>query len=264
MSLSQLSTDNSQPIIPIDQVFCGDSRDMAMLPDGSVSLVICSPPYNVSKSYESHDDDLPLPDYLALLEGVWRECQRVLRKGGRICVNVAGCWRQPYLPLHHLIGRQLTDLGLLMRGEIIWNKSSSVGVSTAWGSFARPSNPVLRDVHEYILVFCKEEFRLPKPESEPEVEEGCKITNPEFVEWTKSIWTFPTENASRLGHPAPFPVELPRRLIRLYSYPGDVVLDPFMGSGTTCLAAKACGRHYVGIDIDPGYVEIAKKRLATN
>ena len=247
----------------IDKVFCSDSRKMTGVPDGSVSLVICSPPYNVRKPYESHDDNLPVEDYLALLREVWGECLRVLRPGGRICVNIAGCWRQPYLPLHHLIGQQLTELGCKMRGEIIWNKSASVGISTAWGSFASPSNPVLRDVHEYILVFSKDDFKLPNPRGKDDKPaDSEKIANAEFVEWTKSIWTFGTESAARLGHPAPFPLELPRRLILLYSYPGDVVLDPFMGSGTTCLAAKMLGRHYLGFDIDPGYVELAQRRLA--
>jgi len=289
----QLSTLNSQlQRIPLDKILCADSRSMDMIPDGCITLIICSPPYNVRKPYESHDDDLPLPEYLALLRAVWKECWRVLREGGRICVNVAGCWRQPYLPLHHLLGQQLSEVGFLMRGEIIWNKGSSVGVSTAWGSFASPSNPVLRDVHEYILVFSKGDFRLANPHSEnspqsrkvpkPPSEAGmaavglakrkgfgggvCKphlhITNADFVEWTKSIWTFPAENAARVGHPTPFPVELPRRLILLYSHPGDIVLDPFMGSGTTCVAAKMLGRHYIGIDIDSGYVRVARRRLA--
>jgi site-specific DNA-methyltransferase (adenine-specific) len=172
-------------------------------------------------------------------------------------VNVAGCWRQPYFPLHHLVGQQLNDLGLLMRGEIIWDKGASVGVSTAWGSFASASNPTLRDVHEYILVFSKGDFALPNATGRK-----SDITNDEFVSWTRSVWQFGTESANRVGHPAPFPVALPRRLIQLYSFPEDIVLDPFAGSGTTCVAAKQLGRRWIGVDIDPTYIRIAERRLS--
>ncbi len=178
-----------------------------------------------------------------------------MRPGGRICVNIAGTGRKPYLPLHHYIGRQLDNLGFLMRGEIIWMKGASAGVSTAWGSFAHPSNPVLREVHEYILVYSLGDFKLTgKGKS--------GITHDEFVDWTKSVWTFPTESAKRVGHPAPFPIELPRRLILFYTYEGDTVLDPFCGSGTTCIAAKKLGRNYIGIDTDPLYIDLASSRLA--
>src|SRR3990172_2861281 len=224
-----------------DFITCADSRRLDFVADQSVTLVICSPPYNVRKPYQQHNDDLPLEDYLELLNAVWKECVRVLRPGGRICVNVAGCWRQPYLPLHAYIARQLEEMGLLMRGEIIWNKEASAGVSTAWGSFASPSNPTLRDLHEYILVFSKDSPALPN-----QTGEKPDISNREFVDWTRSIWTFATAPADRVGHPAPFPLELPSRLIKLYSYPGDLVLDPFCGSGTTCLAAKELGRRWVG------------------
>lgn len=237
-------------------IYCADSRDLSFLPDGCVTLVICSPPYNVQKPYQQHDDDLPRDQYLGLLKDVWTECRRVLRPGGRICVNVAGCWRQPYFPLHSYITMQLEELGFLMRGEIIWDKGASVGVSTAWGSFASPSNPVLRDVHEYILVFSKDSFRL-----EPESGAKPDIANDRFVEYTRSIWQFPTVSASKVGHPAAFPLELPRRLIKLYSYPGDLVLDPFCGSGTTCLAARELDRRWIGVDIDPRYVFVARQRL---
>ena len=241
---------------PENGIYQADSRKLDFIPDGAVTLVICSPPYNVQKPYQQHDDDLPREEYLALLKAVWTECRRLLRPGGRICVNVAGCWRQPYFPLHSYITLQMEKLGFLMRGEIIWDKGASVGVSTAWGSFASPSNPVLRDVHEYLLVFSKDSFKL-----EPEGEGKPDIANEQFVQYTRSIWQFPTESANKVGHPAPFPLELPRRLIRLYSYPGDLVLDPFCGSGTTCLAARELGRRWIGVDIDPRYVSIARERL---
>jgi len=229
---------------------------MDMIEDGVVDLVICSPPYNVGKNYANHDDALPLDEYLTLLHDVWTECRRVMRPGARICVNVAGVDRQPYLPLQSYITQQLIELGFLMRGQVIWDKGASVGVSTAWGSWRSPSNPTLRDVHEYIMVFCKEQFRL-------ETKGETDLTSEEFTALTRSVWQFPTGSAKQVGHPAPFPVELPSRLIRLYSWKDAVVLDPFCGSGSTCVAAAQLGRSWIGVDIDEGYVELARRRVAT-
>lgn len=243
--------------VAVDAIYCGDSRHMAEVADGAVQLIVTSPPYNVGKAYQSHHDHMALDEYLAYLDEVWRECQRVLCRGGRLAVNVASTWRQPYLPLHAYIAQRLIALGFLMRGEIIWNKGASAGTSTAWGSFARPSNPTLRDVHEYILIFSKET---------PKLEAGGResgIANLDFVEWTKSIWRFDTESPKRVRHPTPFPEELPRRLILLYTGVGDSVLDPFLGSGTTAVAAKRLGRHYIGYDISEEYCQIARQRLET-
>jgi site-specific DNA-methyltransferase (adenine-specific) len=239
-----------------NRIYCADSRNLDMIEDGVVDLMICSPPYNVGKNYKNHDDTLPLDEYLRLLRGVWIECGRVLRPGGRICVNVAGVDRQPYLPLQSYITQQLIDLGLLMRGEIIWDKAASVGVSTAWGSWQSPSNPTLRDVHEYIMVFCKEQFRLQGGKGDTD------LTSKEFTSLTRSIWSFGTESATKVGHPAPFPVELPRRLIKLYSWEGGLVLDPFCGSGSTCVAAAQLRRLWIGVDTDPAYVELARRRVS--
>ncbi len=237
-------------------IYCADARNMGEVEDGSVQLVVTSPPYNVGKPYLGHADAMSFGEYLALLDAVWRECYRVLCRGGRLAVNVASTGRQPYVPLHSYITQQLLGLGMLMRGEIIWDKGPSVGVSTAWGSFSRASNPTLRDVHEYILVFSKESPRL-----EVTSGEGSGISNQDFVEWTRSIWTFRTE--SNNGHPAPFPEELPRRLILLYTNRNDVVLDPFMGSGTTAAAALRLQRRYLGYEISPQYCALAEDRLAS-
>ncbi|MEP0822363.1 MAG: site-specific DNA-methyltransferase [Ignavibacterium sp.] len=240
-----------QKDVVADRIYCKSSESMVELPDNSVHLMITSPPYNVSKEY---DKDLTLSEYRELLSRVFREVHRVLVPGGRACVNVANLGRKPYIPLHAYIAQDMISIGFSMRGEIIWNKGTSAGPSTAWGSWMSASNPTLRDVHEYILVFSKGGFSR---------NGGGKdtISREEFLEYTKSVWTFAAQSAKRVGHPAPFPLELPRRLIQLYSFEGDLVLDPFAGSGTTCLAAVQSGRHYVGYEIDHSYVEIARKRL---
>jgi site-specific DNA-methyltransferase (adenine-specific) len=225
---------------------------MTEIPDHSVHLMITSPPYNVSKEY---DEDLTLEEYSDLLKRVFAETYRVLVTGGRACINIANLGRKPYLPLHAFIIGDMLEIGFHMRGEIIWNKAGSASPSTAWGSWLSASNPVLRDIHEYILVFSKESF------SRPNLEKESTIQRDDFLELTKSVWTFPAESARKVGHPAPFPEELPRRLIELYTFQSDVVLDPFCGSGTTCVAALRAGRRYLGYEIVPEYIQIAEERL---
>jgi site-specific DNA-methyltransferase (adenine-specific) len=237
----------------LDTIINSSSEQMEVLPPASVHLVVTSPPYNVGKEY---DEDLSLDEYLAFLRRVWAETWRVLVPGGRACINVANLGRKPYIPLHAYIARDMIDLGFLMRGEIIWDKAASASNSTAWGSWQSASNPTLRDVHEYILVFSKGDFRRPKPEDRENT-----ISRSEFLEYTKSVWQFPTESARKVGHPAPFPIQLPLRLIQLYTYSGDVVLDPFMGSGQTALAAIKAGRHYVGYELNPEYAALAERRI---
>ena len=234
-----------------------DARSLP-LPDNCVQLVVTSPPYNASKVY---DDDLSLQEYLQLLEEVFSECYRVLSPGGRMVVNVANLGRKPYIPLSTYINNIMLNLGLLMRGEIIWDKSASAGSSCAWGSFQSASNPCLRDIHEYLLVFSKGDYKMPRSKKERENGRIDTIEKQEFIDHTKSIWRFATERASRVNHPAPFPVELPRRCIELYTFVGDVVLDPFNGSGTTCVAAKQTGRTYIGVDLSSEYCQIAEERL---
>jgi site-specific DNA-methyltransferase (adenine-specific) len=233
-------------------IFQNSSESMSELPDNCVHLMITSPPYNVKKDY---DEDLTLGEYRQFLRIVLEETHRVLVTGGRACVNIANLGRKPYIPLHTFIIKDMFDLGYLMRGEIIWNKAASASPSTAWGSWLSASNPVLRDVHEYILVFSKDTF------SRQREGQTSTITKDDFLELTKSIWTFPAISAKRIGHPAPFPEELPRRLIELYTFEGDVVLDPFCGSGSTFVAAVNTGRTYVGYEIDSDYVELAQKRI---
>lgn len=245
---------NELPPAARNQIFQHSSEDMRELPDASVHLMVTSPPYNAGKEY---DKDLDLDQFLGMLRKVWNETLRVLVPGGRACINVANLGRKPYLPLHAFIIADILSLGFLMRGEIIWDKASSAGGSTAWGSWRSATNPTLRDVHEYILIFCKDNFGRPNPNGK-----RFSIERDPFLENTKSVWSFPTVSAKKIGHPAPFPRELPQRLIELYTFPGDVVLDPFMGSGTTALAALASGRTYVGYEREKKYVKLAEKRIA--
>jgi site-specific DNA-methyltransferase (adenine-specific) len=249
-----LGPDNDFPAELKNTIIPGSSESMAQIPDNSLHLMITSPPYNVSKVY---DDDLSLAEYLGLLRKVFAETHRVLVNGGRACINVANLGRKPYIPLSDYISHMMLELGFLMRGEIIWHKGAGAGVSMAWGSWQSASNPVLRDVHEYILVFSKGTFNRKKSQGWQNT-----ITKEQFMEWTKSVWTFYPESAKKVGHPAPFPVELPYRLIQLYTFKDDVVLDPFMGSGATALAAAQSHRSFIGYDIDPNYVKLAQNRLA--
>ncbi|MFC1833118.1 DNA-methyltransferase [Thermodesulfobacteriota bacterium] len=233
---------------------------MTEIDDESIHLMITSPPYNVGKEYES---DQSFDEWLTLCRNVFAEVKRVMVLGGRIAINVAGTGRNPYRPLQNYLGGIMLDLGLLMRGEIIWvkgNKSpngitgASVGSSTAWGSWKSASNPCLRDVHEYILVFSKSCMK--RERTGPDT-----IERDDFLECTKSVWHFPTAPAKKIGHPSPFPLELPRRLIELYSFENDIILDPFSGSGQTCIAALSTGRRYVGYDIMPEYCVLARSRI---
>jgi modification methylase len=241
------------PVETLDRIFCKSAEAMTELPDSSVHLMVTSPPYNVGKEY---DEDRSLEEFLAFLQRVWTETRRVLVPGGRLCVNVANLGRKPYIPLHSFIIADLLRLGFLMRGEVIWNKAASASPSTAWGSWKSAANPTLRDVHEYILVFCKGSFKRDNPSKR-----ASTITRDEFLEYNKSVWNFAAEPARKVGHPAPFPVELPRRLIQLYTFEDEVVLDPFMGSGQTAIAALKSKRHYVGYEIDEKYVDLANKRI---
>jgi len=236
----------------LDKIYCKSSEVMNEIPDYSIHLMVTSPPYNVKKEY---DEDLSLTEYRALLKTVFKETYRVLVTGGRACVNVANLGRKPYIPLHSYIIEDMLEIGFLMRGEIIWNKASSASPSTAWGSWLSAGNPVLRDIHEYILIFSKESFSRRKGHKKD------TIAKKDFLEWTKSVWTFPAVSARMIGHPAPFPEELPHRLIQLYTYKGDIVLDPFCGSGTACLSALKDGRHYIGYDIESSYVKLANQRI---
>lgn len=245
--------ENPVPAKVLDTILAASSENMDVLPDSSIHLMVTSPPYNVGKDY---DEDLSLDEYRTFLRSVWAETYRVLVPGGRACINVANLGRKPYIPMHLFIALDMIELGFRMRGEIIWDKASSASQSTAWGSWQSASNPTLRDVHEYILVFSKGDFRRERPDGHIDT-----ITRSKFLRDTKSVWKFSAESAKRVGHPAPFPRELPSRLLQLYTYSEEVVLDPFMGSGQTAIAALSAKRHFVGFEKNEGYVRLANRRI---
>ena len=253
----------------VNQIVVGDARAMTDVADNSVALVVTSPPYFAGKAYEEALGEGAIPanylEDLQMLRDVFAECVRVLEPGGRIAVNVANLGRRPYRSLTADVTAILQDdLRLLLRGEVVWVKQRGASGSCAWGSFQRPANPVLRDVSERVIIAGKGRFDRAIPAAKrakaglPSV---SSLTRDEFMEATLDVWEMPAESAVRVGHPAPFPVALPERLINLYTYVGDVVLDPFMGSGSTAVAAARTGRQYIGYDLDPTYVAAAERRV---
>lgn len=223
--------------------------------DESIDMIITSPPYNVGKDYGEHDDGMAPVVYDAWMVSLSFQFSRILKDGGRLAMNVAGCNRDPYIPLQSLWTQKLSAFGLNMRGEIIWQKGDINISSTAWGSWQSPSNPILRDTHEYILVFSKGNMKL-------QHDGEATIEGSEFLKWTHSTWNIKPASAKRIGHPAPFPLELPTRLMQLYTYKGDTILDPFCGSGSTLVAARQQERNYIGIDSNKEYIKISNSRLS--
>jgi len=234
----------------LNKIIVGDAEaKLQELPSETVHLVFTSPPYNVGVDYDVYKDNLPFEEYLKKLNRIFTECIRVLVKGGHLLIQIANTGRQPYTPLTDYITTMLADK-ISMRGEIIWDKQNMTS-ATAWGSWLSANKPSLRDTHEYILVFRKE--------GGDRVGES-DITKDEFMEYTKAIWKV-TPETNDVNHPAPFPKSLAMRAIKLYSFKGETVLDPFCGSGTTCEVAKKLGRNFIGIDISKRYCNLAEDRL---
>ena len=235
----------------IDEIFHKSSENMEELENNSVSLTVTSPPYNIGKE---SDLDLTDDEYWSMMGDIFKETYRVTESGGRLVVNVANLGRKPYIPFSKYFTELLIEIGFIMRGEIIWQKSKGANANFAWGSWLSASNPVIRDIHEYCLVFSKDSLKK-------STQGESSLEKEEFMESTLSIWNINPEKAKKIGHPAPFPVELPKRFINLYSFKDDLVLDPFIGSGTTAIASKLMQRNYVGYEINKDYIEIANKRL---
>lgn len=251
-----------------DIIYCQDARWMETVSSNSVALVVTSPPYFAGKQYEESLGVGGVPatyfEYLELLREVFAECKRILEPGGRMAVNVANLGRRPYRSLSGDVTAILEELGLLLRGEVIWWKGRAAGGSCAWGTFQSPANPVLRDITERVIIASKGRFDralTPIQRAERGLPSTATISREEFMEATTDLWEIAPESATRIGHPAPFPVELPKRLIELYTFENDVVLDPFMGSGSAAIAALHTRRRYIGFDTDESYVRAAQVRI---
>jgi site-specific DNA-methyltransferase (adenine-specific) len=267
----EISDDDAVAVAPDlgDGCLEGDIRERDDLPDSSVALVVTSPPYFAGKEYEEALGQGQIPasygEFLGMLREVFAVCARKLEPGGRIAVNVANLGRKPYRSLSaDVIGILQDDLGLLLRGEVVWQKGEGAAGNCAWGSYRSAANPVLRDVTERVVVASKGRFDRARSTQERAAEglpHENTLTSDEFMSATLDVWRIESESARRVNHPAPFPVQLPERLIHLYTFAGDVVLDPFMGSGSTLVAAIRTGRRGVGYDIDPAYVRTARQRV---
>lgn len=244
----------------VNRIICGDAREvLSRIPDMSIDLIITSPPYNFGHSYaqDPHDDTREWNEFFGKLLSVWSECVRVLKPGGRIAVNIQPLFSD-YVPTHHIISNQLAGLGLLWRAEILWEKNNYNAKYTAWGSWKSPSMPYIKYTWEYIEVFDKATHKKAGQK------EDIDISAEEFKEWVIGRWTFPPETRMKdYGHPAVFPEELPKRLMKLFSYRNDLVLDPFNGAGTSSLVAWKLGRRFIGIDVSEKYSATAMERLVS-
>lgn len=240
----------------LDKIVCGDVLDvMAEIPDSTIHLAVTSPPYNLNMNYDGCKDDLAYEEYLAWMRKVWLQTKRTLVSGGRFALNIAPTSIKNFRPIHHDFANQLREIGMVFRTEIVWYKQT-MKRRTAWGSWKTPANPHIVPSWEYILVFSRDSWMLESDSKDAD------ITADEFMRFSDGFWYIPPESQRR-GHPTPFPEELIYRLIKFYTYKGNVVLDMFGGTGTVAVVAQKTGRHFVHVDISPKYCEIAEQRLGT-
>lgn len=256
-SKNDFSRDNNDiPKEYINKIIIGDSEEvLKKFPENCIDLIFTSPPYNFGRDYKEHNDEINWSDYFEKLFRIFKECIRILKYGGRIVVNVQPMFSD-YVPTHHIISNFFMGNKLIWKGEILWEKCNYHCKYTTWGSWKSPSNPYLKYSWEFLEIFSKGTLKHCGKSY------NIDITADEFKKWIYAKWEImPEHNMKKYGHPAMFPEELAKRVIKLFSYKGDVVLDPFNGVGTTCVVAKMLGRKYVGMDISKEYCKKAERRL---
>ena len=241
-----------------NQIVCGDSLNVLKeLPNNCIDLIFTSPPYNFGVEYDNDSDIVTWDHYFSQLFEIFEECIRVIKYGGRILINIQPLFSD-YVPTHHIIGEFFREKKMIWRGEIIWDKNYNPNF-TAWGSWKSPANPYLKYTWEYIEIFCKGTLQKEGDSSKIDIDVQS------FMKWTHAKWVVSPERAmKRFDHPAMFPEELVARALKLFSFQDDMILDPFVGSGTTCVVAKQTDRRFLGIDISEKYCTTAKDRLRQN
>ena len=249
-------------MLELNKIYQGDCLEvLKTLPAESMDIVITSPPYNVDlgnnkyhkNPYDLYNDNKEHKDYISWLEKIFTDVYRILIKSGRVCINI-GDGKNGAITTHSDIINFMIKIGYIPLTTIIWDKNQ-IGSRTAWGSFQSPSCPSFPTQFEYILVFCKESKKLlTKGETD--------LTKQEFINWSMALWKFaPETNQKNIGHNAMFPIELPKRLLKMFSWVNSIVYDPFMGAGTTAIACKILNRNYIGSEISPQYCKIAEERI---
>jgi len=254
---NQFSQENTNlPKEYVDKIICADSEELLKkLPDNCIDLVFTSPPYNFGLEYSSTNDDHYWEKYFDKLFAIFAECVRVVKWGGRIAINIQPLFSD-YIPSHHIISNFFIKSKMIWKGEILWEKNNYNCKYTAWGSWKSPSNPYMKYTWEFVELFCKGSLK------KVGIKGNDDITGDEFKKWVLAKWSIAPERKMKdYGHPAMFPEELVQRVLKLFSFKDDVILDPFNGAGTTTFVAKQLNRHYLGIDVSKEYTDKAKQRI---
>ena len=247
---------NELPKKYLNQILAADSLNiLKKLPDNCIDLVFTSPPYNFGLEYNNHLDTNNWNLYFQMLFKIFDQCIRVLKHGGRIIINIQPLFSD-YIPAHHVVSNFFFNKGLIWKGEIVWEKNNYNCKYTAWGSWKSPSSPYLKYTWEFIEIFCKGDLK------KNGLKDNIDINEEEFKSWVNAKWSIaPEREMKKYGHPAMFPEKLVERVLKLFSFKNDIILDPFNGVGTTTLVSHKLGRQYLGIDISKEYCETAKKRI---